>query len=153
MKLTESYKRKSYNRIMEALAPIVMEKLNESSVSPKWIEYNKENVEKYKSKGNLLQNAKTGADIFGWIVVKGDKLVGYCACKGDEIIALEVDPKFRKMKYATKFVKKAKEKGCVEVSIEKNNRPAISLYFKNGFYIYGSNKKQLFMKLRGSSKK
>ena len=80
MKLTESYKRKIYNRIMEALAPIVIEKLNESSASPKWIEYNKENVEKYKSKGNLLQNAKTGVDIFGWIVVKGDKLVGYCSC-------------------------------------------------------------------------
>ena len=69
------------------------------------------------------------------------------------ITALEVDLEFRKMKYATKFVKKAKEKGCVEVSIENNNRPAISLYFKNGFYIYGSNKKQLFMRLRGSSKK
>ena len=75
MKLTESYKRKIYNKIMEALAPIVMEKLNESSASPKWIEYNKENIEKYKSKGNLLQNAKTGADTFGWIVVNGDKLV------------------------------------------------------------------------------
>ena len=67
MKLTESYKREIYNKIMEALAPIVREKLNESSASPKWIEYNKENVEKYKSKGNLLQNAKVGAETFGWI--------------------------------------------------------------------------------------
>lgn len=153
MRLSESYRRKIYNVIMETLAPIVREKLNESSTSPKWIEYNKENVEKYKSDGNLLQNVKTSPGTFGWMVVKGDKLVGYCGCKDGEIIALEVVPEFRKKKYATKFIKKAKERGCAEVSVEKNNRPAISLYFKNGFYIYGSNKKQLFMRLRGTSKK
>lgn len=82
------------------------------------------------------------------MVVKGDSLVGYCGCEDNEIKYLEVVEPYRKKKWATRFLKKAKDAGCTEVQITKNHRPAISLYFKNGFYICGSNKTMLFMKLR-----
>ena len=126
-------------------------KLGGSSI--KWIDYNKENIEKYKDDDNMLQHARVTHDCFGWMVVKGNTLVAYCGCQGDRIVALEVMPKFRKQHWGTKLLKKAKSNGCKELSVEKNNRPAIGMYFKNGFYIYGSNKKMLFMRLRESKEK
>ena len=87
------------------------------------------------------------------MVVKGNKLVGYCACEGDKIIALEVTPKFRRQKWATKFIRKAKAKGCTDLRVEKGNKAALSLYFRNGFHICGSNKHQLFMTLHNKYRK
>ena len=69
-------------------------------------------------------------------------------CKDNNLIDLKVMGEFTNQKYATKLLLCAKNAGITEIKVEKNNRKAIGLYFKNGFYIYGSNKALLFMKLR-----
>ena len=164
--MTNEEKQYIFEACMKGLGQILFEEMckiynihNEDSIneseggSPKWIEYNKENIEKYKSDDNMLQHARVNKNTFGWMVVKGNKLVGYCGCEGDKIIALEVTPKFRRQKWATKFIRKAKAKGCTDLSVEKGNKAAISLYFRNGFYICGSNKRQLFMTLHNKHRK
>lgn len=144
--LTESISRAIASALFES------ELLEAKEERPKWIEYNEENVEHYKTDRNLLRHARVNKNTFGWMIVKGRTLVGYCGCEDDKIIALEVMPRFRRRKYATKLIKKAVDAGCTQLSVEKNNRPAIGLYFKNGFYIFGSNKHQLFMQLRSLKK-
>lgn len=44
---------------------------------------------------NLLRHARTGKDIDGIILVKGDFLVGYIAWSKESIIALEVMPEYK----------------------------------------------------------
>lgn len=114
----------------------------------KWIEFNKDNFMTYRLQSDILAEMHINKNHTGWMVINGEKLAAYCIKKDNKIVALETQPEFRNQKWATKLIKKAKENGCNEVYITKNDRPAIGLYFKNGFYICGSNKTQLRMKLR-----
>ena len=99
------------------------------------IQYTKEAVEKYKSPNNLLCHAKIGPDIEGVMFVSKDKddLIGYCAWKGDYIVALEVVSEYRGNKFGEELLKRAIDSGCKKLSVNKNNIPAIELYKKFGF--------------------
>lgn len=44
-----------------------------------YIDYNAENVNKYKASTNILIHARTGHDIQGFMLIDNNKLIGYIA--------------------------------------------------------------------------
>ena len=71
----------------------------------KEIPYNQENIDKYKSKDNLLRHARYIKGLTnGIFIVEEDKLVGYIAWEKDTIIALEVISNYRNNGIATKLI-------------------------------------------------
>ena len=113
------------------------------------IPYNQENIDKYKSKDNLLRHARYIKGITDglFLVDKNSNLVGYIAWENDTIIALEVSNNYRGKGIATKLLSIANNKGANKLTVNKNNTKAIQLYKNLGWDIYKETDKIYFMKL------
>ena len=105
------------------------------------IPYTEKEVEKYKNSGNLLKHARTGKDVVGVMFISRDKrdLIGYCAWKGDYIVALEVLSEYRGKGFGEKLIRAAIKSGCKKLSVSRNNQAAINLYTKVGFKANNTN--------------
>lgn len=115
----------------------------------KEIPYNQENINKYKSKDNLLRHARYIKGLTnGIFIVEEDKLVGYIAWEGDTIIALEVISNYRNNGIATKLLSKAINNGANKLTVNKHNISAINLYKNLGWKIDKETDKIYFMKLK-----
>lgn len=100
----------------------------------KIIEYNKANVEKYKSKDNLLRHARTGKGITGvMMVTENGELIGYIGWSGNMIISLEVTKGYRGRGYGEELLRMAMKEGCYSLTVDPNNVIAQNLYKKLGF--------------------
>jgi ribosomal protein S18 acetylase RimI-like enzyme len=101
----------------------------------KYIEYNAENVNKYKSDGNMLIHARTGDDVFGTMLIDdNNKLIGYIAWQNKMIIAFEVVENYRKQGYGSKLLLKAINTGNIKrLTVSSSNKDAINLYKDFGF--------------------
>lgn len=111
----------------------------------KELPWTKENIEKYKSQENMLKHARFIPEktVGKFLVTPTDeKLVGYIACEGDTIIALEVLPEYRGRGIATDLINSF---GATKLSVQKSNRNAIRLYEKLGFRIISENPRMYFM--------
>ena len=113
----------------------------------KELPWTKENIEKYKSQENMLKHARFIPEktVGKFLVTPTDeKLVGYIACEGDTIIALEVLPEYRGRGIATDLINSSR---ATKLSVQKSNRNrnAIRLYEKLGFRIISENLRMYFM--------
>lgn len=101
----------------------------------KEIPYNKENIEKYKSKDNLLKHARSDKNTEGIMLVdkNTNDLIGYIAWEDNYIIALEVLSDYRGNGFGDILLEKAIKSGCSRLSVSKKNTIAINLYKKYGF--------------------
>lgn len=101
----------------------------------KEILYNKENIEKYKSKDNLLKHARFDKNTKGIMLVdkNTNDLIGYIAWEDNYIIALEVLSDYRGSGFGNILLEKAIKSGCSKLSVSKKNIVAINLYKKYGF--------------------
>lgn len=101
----------------------------------KEIPYNKENIEKYKSKDNLLKHARSDKNTEGIMLLdkNTNDLIGYIAWEDNYIIALEVLSDYRGSGYGDILLEKAIKSGCSKLSVSKKNTVAINLYKKYGF--------------------
>jgi ribosomal protein S18 acetylase RimI-like enzyme len=101
----------------------------------KEIPYNKENIEKYKSKNNLLKHARSDKNTEGIMLIdkNTNDLIGYIAWEDNYIIALEVLSDYRGSGYGDILLEKAIKSGCSKLSVSKKNTVAINLYKKYGF--------------------
>lgn len=112
----------------------------------KYIEYNAENVNKYKSDDSMLIHARTGDDVFGTMLIDdNNKLIGYIAWQNKMIIAFEVVKEYRRQGYGSKLLLKAINSGKVKrLTVSSSNEDAISLYKIFGFietgFDYSSNR-------------
>ena len=99
------------------------------------IPYTPGNVEKYKSPDNLLSKAMVGSDILGVMFLNKNTqdLIGYCAWKGNYVVALEVISKYRHQGFGKELLKKAILAGCTKLSVSRKNIPALNLYERFGF--------------------
>lgn len=116
----------------------------------KEIPYNQENIDKYKSKDNLLRHARyiKGLTNGIFIVDEDSSLVGYIAWEGDTIITLEVISNYRNNGIATKLLSKAVNNGANKLTVNKHNISAINLYKNLGWKIYDETDKIYFMKFQ-----
>lgn len=106
----------------------------------KYIEYNAENISKYKSDNNMLMHARVGNDIFGVILIdNSNNLIGYIAWQNKTIIAFEVIKKYRRQGYGSKLLLKAINSKAKQLTVSSSNRDAISLYKTFGFIETGFN--------------
>jgi len=109
------------------------------------IPYTTENVEQYKSPKNLLSKAMTGDDISGIMLIDKETrdLIGYCAWKGNYIVALEVISKYRRKGFGKELLRRALKEGCNKLAVDRKNINAINLYrsfgFKDNKIDYGPN--------------
>lgn len=101
----------------------------------KYIEYNAENVNKYKSDDNMLIHARTGDDVFGTMLIDdNNNLIGYIAWQNKMIIAFEVVENYRKQGYGSKLLLKAINTGNIKrLTVSSSNKDAINLYKDFGF--------------------
>ena len=101
----------------------------------KEIPYTKDNINLYKSPGNLLKHARVGKEVDGIMLVdkKTNELIGYVAWEGNYIVALEVISKYRGNGFGDILIKKAIGSGAEKLSVDKNNIAARKLYEKHGF--------------------
>ena len=112
----------------------------------KYIDYNSENVEKYKAENNMLIHARTGNGISGFMLIdNSNNLIGYIAWQNKMIIAFEVVENYRKQGYGSKLLLKAINTGKVKrLTVSSSNEDAISLYKTFGFietgFDYSSNR-------------
>lgn len=116
----------------------------------KEIPYNQENIDKYKSKDNLLRHARYIKGLTNGIFLldNSNNLVGYIAWEKDTIIALEVISDYRNNGIATKLISKAVDNGVNKLTVRKNNINAINLYKNLGWKIDKETDKIYFMKLK-----
>lgn len=116
----------------------------------KEIPYNQENINKYKSKDNLLRHARYIKGLTNGIFLldNSNNLVGYIAWEKDTIIALEVISDYRNNGIATKLISKAVDNGVNKLTVRKNNINAINLYKNLGWKIDKETDKIYFMKLK-----
>lgn len=116
-------------------------------INYKSIPYNQENINKYKSKDNLLKHARyIPGKTKGIILVNNNELVGYIAWESNIVIALEVTDNYKNKGVEKFLLNKAIENGIDELTVNKNNTKAINLYKLFGFKIYNENSKIYFMK-------
>lgn len=112
----------------------------------KYIDYNSENVEKYKAENNMLIHARTGNGISGFMLIdNNNNLIGYIAWQNKMIIAFEVVKEYRRQGYGSKLLLKAINSGKVKrLTVSSSNEDAISLYKTFGFietgFDYSSNR-------------
>lgn len=99
------------------------------------IDYNLENVLRYKSKDNLLRHARTGKGISGvmYIDQESNELIGYIGWEGNMIIALEVTKNYRGQGYGRLLMGEALKNGCDSLTVSENNHVAQNLYGSLGF--------------------
>ena len=104
--------------------------------------WTKGNVDHFKSPANLLRHARTGKDIDGIILIKGNSLVGYIAWSQDSIIALEVMPEYRNQGIATQLLSQSPVQ---KLTVQKTNKNAIKLYENLGYKVVKENSRILYM--------
>lgn len=99
------------------------------------IPYTTENVKKYKSPKNLLSKAMMGDDISGIMLIDKETrdLIGYCAWKGNYIVALEVISEYRRKGFGKELLRRALKEGCNKLAVDRKNTNAINLYKEFGF--------------------
>lgn len=98
----------------------------------------KELVEKYKSSENLLRHVDP-SDVGYMIIDKAqNNLIGYVAWDKNIITALEVIKKFQGKGYSKILLEIAEENNCNELTVNKNNKKAISIYEHLGWEFYKS---------------
>lgn len=98
----------------------------------------KELVEKYKSSENLLRHVDP-RDVGYMIIDKAqNNLIGYVAWDKNIITALEVIKKFQGKGYSKILLEIAEENNCNELTVNKNNKKAISIYEHLGWKFYKS---------------
>ena len=98
----------------------------------------KELVEKYKSSENLLRHVDP-SDVGYMIIDKvQDNLIGYVAWDKNKITALEVIKEFQEKGYSKILLEIAEENNCNELTVNKNNKKAISIYEHLGWKFYKS---------------
>lgn len=99
------------------------------------IDYNLENVLRYKSKDNLLKHARTGKGISGVMYIDPGtkKLIGYIGWEGKMIICLEVTKNYRGQGYGRLLMEEALRNGCDSLTVSENNLVAQGLYSSLGF--------------------
>ena len=116
------------------------------------IDYNQENINKYKSDNNLLRHARyIPHRTKGVMFVYGDNLLGYTAWEGNWIIALETIDKYKRKGYGSILLQTAVQNGCIHLTVSKYNEGAIKFYKSQGWTVYRSNGRQLVMRY-GNSK-
>ncbi len=97
--------------------------------------YTLDNINKFKSKDNLLKHARCipnrSKGIF--LVDSGGSLIGYCGWEGNWIIALEVSSDYRGQGFGEKLLDRAISSGCTGLTVDNRNTVAINLYKKKGF--------------------
>lgn len=98
----------------------------------------KELIEKYKSSENLLRHVDP-SDVGYMIVDKvQNNLIGYVAWDKNIITALEVIKEFQEKGYSKILLEIAEENNCNELTVNKNNKKAISIYEHLGWKFYKS---------------
>lgn len=99
------------------------------------IDYNLENVLRYKSEDNLLRHARTGKGISGvmYIDPKTKELIGYIGWEGKMIICLEVTKSYRGQGYGRLLMEESLRNGCDSLTVSENNLIAQGLYSSLGF--------------------
>lgn len=98
----------------------------------------KELIEKYKSSENLLRHVDPN-DIGYMIIDKvQNNLIGYVAWDKNIITALEVIKEFQGKGYSKILLEIAEENNCNELTVNKNNKKAISIYEHLGWELYRS---------------
>ena len=113
-----------------------------------YINFNKENVEQFKSSGNMLKHAKTDDNVDGVILVnEKNELVGYIAWQDDFIVAFETIKKYRRHGYGTRMLKKAIKSGATKLSVNKSNKESLKMYKDFGFKRYKSDDSMIYMKI------
>lgn len=113
-----------------------------------YINFNKENVEQFKSSGNMLKHAKTDDNVDGVILVnEKNELVGYIAWQDDFIVAFETIKKYRRHGYGTRMLKKAIKSGSTKLSVNKSNKESLKMYKDFGFKRYKSDDSMIYMKI------
>jgi ribosomal protein S18 acetylase RimI-like enzyme len=98
--------------------------------------YTLENINKYKSKNNLLRHARfiPGKSEGVFLVdSKTDSLIGYCGWEDNWIVALEVSNEYRRKGFGEKLLDLAISSGCTGLTVDNRNSAAIDLYKKKGF--------------------
>ena len=98
--------------------------------------YTLENINKYKSKNNLLRHARfiPGKSEGVFLVdSKTDSLIGYCGWEDNWIVALEVSNEYRRKGFGEKLLDLAISSGCTGLTVYNRNSAAIDLYKKKGF--------------------
>lgn len=104
----------------------------------KYIEYNLENIQKYKAEDNMLIHARVNNDIQGVMLIDNNNLIGYIAWQNKTIIAFEVIKEYRNNGYGSKLLLKAINTGKVNrLTVSSSNEKAINLYKDFGFFING----------------
>lgn len=106
------------------------------------------NVSKYKEKYSGLKHLRTGDNIKGYIFIdSSDNVVAYYAIDihRNYIIAIEVAEKYRRNGLAKEILKLAGSQGAKQLSVNKNNKAAISLYQNNGFRVSDQDDIMLYM--------
>jgi ribosomal protein S18 acetylase RimI-like enzyme len=97
----------------------------------KEIEYNQENILRYKRPGNSLCHARyIPGKTEGIMLVDNSSLVGFISWENDWITALFVDPKYRNQGIATSLLERCPAK---KLSVTKSNKKAVDLYTKLGW--------------------
>ena len=98
----------------------------------------KELIEKYKSSNNLLMHVDPN-DVGYMIIDKiQNNLIGYVAWDNNIITALEVIKEYQGKGYSKILLKIAEENNCNELTVDKNNKKAISIYEHLGWKFYRS---------------
>ena len=98
----------------------------------------KELIEKYKSSENLLRHVDP-SDVGYMIIDKvQNNLIGYVAWDKNIITALEVIKEFQEKGYSKILLEIAEENNCNELTVNKNNKKAISIYEHLGWKFYKS---------------
>lgn len=98
----------------------------------------KDLVEKYKSSENLLRHVDP-SDVGYMIIDKvQNNLIGYVAWDKNIITALEVMKEFQGKGYSKILLEIAEENNCNELTVNKNNKKAISIYEHLGWKFYKS---------------
>lgn len=109
--------------------------------------YTQENIERYKSKDNMLRHARCDDSSFGQFYVnkKSGRMVGYVGCEGDTIVALEVSDGFQGRGYSSRLIMYALRNGAYKLSVNKSNEHAIDVYKHMGFEVYDEDRNMLYM--------
>jgi ribosomal protein S18 acetylase RimI-like enzyme len=134
-----------YESVMRTLSTYVRRRLrsehsaaamNESRDRVKWLDLTEETQKQYGRHCKALKSVRIGKNTYGWIIMKGSEFVAFIAVDKNRLVSLETSESFMRLGFATKLIRKAVSKGCDTLTVAKRNRGAVSLFYRNGFYVY-----------------
>lgn len=114
------------------------------------VPYNLENINKYKSKDNLLRHARFIKNKTKGVFLldsKNKNLIGYCGWEDGWIISLEVMKEYRGLGFGEILLDMAIKDGCFGLTVDNKNLIAINLYKKKGFKVVNNDGRRSDMKL------